>query len=86
MAPPSRSTPAHIASASTARRNARPPAEAESEQATQGNQESGLFFPEADDDRKWDPVNYDDEDNEMLLWDANTNVRPCLFIILIVFH
>ena len=28
-----------------------------------------LFNPE-DDDRRWDPMNYDEEDDEMLLWDA----------------
>lgn len=28
-----------------------------------------LFHPE-DEDRRWDPVNYDEEDEEMLLWDA----------------
>jgi cell cycle checkpoint control protein RAD9A len=28
-----------------------------------------LFHPE-DEDRRWDPVNYDEEDDEMLLWDA----------------
>ncbi|KAL3425603.1 hypothetical protein PVAG01_02394 [Phlyctema vagabunda] len=34
-------------------------------------QSNALFFPEADDDRRWDPVDYDeDEDGEMLLWDA----------------
>lgn len=27
-----------------------------------------LFLPE-DEDRRWDPVNYDEEDDEMLLWD-----------------
>lgn len=40
-----------------------------------------LFFPEADDDRRWDPANYDDEDNEMLLWDANPNVCPPNIVI-----
>ena len=33
-------------------------------------QPESLFFPEADDDRRWDPVNYDEEEDEMLLWDA----------------
>lgn len=28
-----------------------------------------LFHPE-DEDRRWDPVNYDEEDEEMLMWDA----------------
>jgi cell cycle checkpoint control protein RAD9A len=29
-----------------------------------------LFYPEADDDRRWDPVNYDEQEDEMLLWDT----------------
>lgn len=33
-------------------------------------QSEALFFPGADDDRQWDPVNYDEEEDEMLLWDA----------------
>jgi cell cycle checkpoint control protein RAD9A len=33
-------------------------------------QSEALFFPEADDDRRWDPANYDEEEDEMLLWDA----------------
>lgn len=28
-----------------------------------------LFIPRADDDVQWDPVNHDDEDEDMLLWD-----------------
>ncbi|PQE11921.1 hypothetical protein CJF31_00000033 [Rutstroemia sp. NJR-2017a BVV2] len=35
-------------------------------------QSQALFFPEADDDRRWDPVDHDEE-NEMLLWDANVD-------------
>ena len=30
---------------------------------------NALFLPE-DEDRRWDPVNYDEEDDEMLLWDT----------------
>jgi cell cycle checkpoint control protein RAD9A len=29
-----------------------------------------LFVPEADDDRRWDPTSYDEEEDEMLLWDT----------------
>ncbi|RDW70257.1 hypothetical protein BP5796_08654 [Coleophoma crateriformis] len=37
-------------------------------------QSNALFFPEADDDRRWDPVDHEDEDDgEMLLWDAGAN-------------
>jgi cell cycle checkpoint control protein RAD9A len=36
-------------------------------------QTDALFFPEADDDRRWDPVNFDEEEDEMLLWDAGGN-------------
>jgi cell cycle checkpoint control protein RAD9A len=32
-------------------------------------QSDALFFPEEDDDRRWDPV--DEEDEEMLAWDAS---------------
>lgn len=37
-------------------------------------QSQALFLPANDDDRRWDPVEYRDEDNEMLLWDANADV------------
>jgi cell cycle checkpoint control protein RAD9A len=33
-------------------------------------QSEALFVPEADDDRRWDPTNYDEEEDEMLLWDT----------------
>lgn len=36
-------------------------------------QTEALFFPEADDDRRWDPVNFDEEEDEMLLWDTAGN-------------
>lgn len=36
-------------------------------------QSDALFFPQADDDRRWDPVNFDEEEDEMLLWDAGGN-------------
>ncbi|KAH8600865.1 DNA repair protein-like protein rad9 [Bisporella sp. PMI_857] len=31
-----------------------------------------LFLPAGDDDQRWDPVNYDEEEDEMLLWDNNS--------------
>jgi len=34
-------------------------------------QSQALFFPEADEDRRWDPVNYEEE--EMLLWDTGAD-------------
>jgi cell cycle checkpoint control protein RAD9A len=33
-------------------------------------QSESLFLPDADDDRKWDPANFDEEEDEMLLWDT----------------
>ncbi|KAM0144002.1 hypothetical protein ACHAO1_000281 [Botrytis cinerea] len=36
-------------------------------------QSQALFMPANDDDRRWDPVDYEDEDNEMLLWDATAD-------------
>ncbi|ESZ92297.1 hypothetical protein SBOR_7337 [Sclerotinia borealis F-4128] len=36
-------------------------------------QSQALFLPANDDDRRWDPVDYEDEDNEMLLWDAGVD-------------
>ncbi|KAH6684107.1 DNA repair protein-like protein rad9 [Halenospora varia] len=34
-----------------------------------------LFVPAGDDDRRWDPVNYD-EDEEMLMWDTGMDENP----------
>ncbi|TQS35889.1 hypothetical protein Golomagni_03678 [Golovinomyces magnicellulatus] len=33
-------------------------------------QSETLFIQQADHDRKWEPLNFDDEDEEMLLWDV----------------
>ena len=33
-------------------------------------QAEALFFPELDEDQRWDPVNYEEEEDEGLLWDA----------------
>lgn len=33
-------------------------------------QSQSLFIPEGDDDEKWNPVNFDEDDDEMLLWDV----------------
>jgi cell cycle checkpoint control protein RAD9A len=42
-----------------------------------------LFFPEPDEDRRWDPVNYDEEDDEMLLWDAGGDDVGCFIVLMI---
>ncbi|RFU26903.1 hypothetical protein B7463_g9457, partial [Scytalidium lignicola] len=41
-------------------------------------QSKELFLPETDDDRRWDPANYEDEDEDdaMLLWDVNEVTNP----------
>jgi cell cycle checkpoint control protein RAD9A len=36
-------------------------------------QSESLFFPDPDDDQRWDPADYDDEDEEPLGWDASAN-------------
>lgn len=36
--------------------------------------ESQLFFPDANDDRRWDPVDFDDEEEPNLLWDAGVSI------------
>ena len=33
-------------------------------------QSEALFVTETDDDRRWDPTNFDEEEDEMLLWDT----------------
>jgi cell cycle checkpoint control protein RAD9A len=33
-------------------------------------QSEALFVTEPDDDRRWDPANFDEEEDEMLLWDT----------------
>lgn len=38
---------------------------------------SSMFVPN-DDDRRWDPAPFDDEEDEMLLWDDNMDNRVCL--------
>ncbi|RDL35149.1 Rad9-domain-containing protein [Venustampulla echinocandica] len=38
-------------------------------------QSDALFMPPADDDRRWDPLNFEDED-EMLLWDTGAENNP----------
>ena len=38
-----------------------------------------LFHPEEDDDQRWNPVSYNEEDDEMLLWDEpDNNVRTSI--------
>lgn len=34
-------------------------------------QSESLFLPKEDNDRKWEPLNFDEEEEEMLLWDAS---------------
>jgi len=41
-------------------------------------QSESLFFPEADDDRRWGPADHDDQDSEMLLWDADSGDKETL--------
>ncbi len=36
-------------------------------------QSEALFVTEAEDDRRWDPTNFDEEEDEMLLWDTPGN-------------
>ncbi len=40
---------------------------------------SQALFNSEDEDRRWDPVNYDEENDEMLLWDAGENSVGVLF-------
>jgi cell cycle checkpoint control protein RAD9A len=64
-------------------RRSPPPAEATQE-------EESLFFPQADVDRRWDPVDFEnDDDEQMLLWDTegqdvNRALCVCLNSILIL--
>jgi len=66
MAPPPTSAAPSLARESARGRVARP-----SPQPPQPSlQSQSLFLPEADDDRRWDPTNFEDEEDEMLLWDT----------------
>ncbi|RKF61170.1 DNA repair protein rad9 [Erysiphe neolycopersici] len=38
-------------------------------------QSESLFLPREDQDQKWEPLNFDEEDEEMLLWDAGEKDR-----------
>lgn len=40
-------------------------------------QSQALFCPEADDERRWEPVNYEDEDDEALMWDGSGTGLVC---------
>lgn len=42
----------------------------------QGLHSQALFHPEEDEDKRWDPMVYDDEQDEMLLWDTG-EVNVC---------
>ncbi|KAN0103054.1 DNA repair protein-like protein rad9 [Hyaloscypha variabilis] len=39
-------------------------------------QSEALFVTEAEDDRRWDPTNFDEEEDEILLWDTPGNKEP----------
>ena len=66
MPPPPKSAAAGVSRESAKARTSRPtPPPPQSVVPSQA-----LFFPEPDEDRRWDPVSYDEEDDEMLLWDA----------------
>ncbi|KAI9646766.1 hypothetical protein NHQ30_004765 [Ciborinia camelliae] len=67
MAPPAGPAP-NLARENTTRKISRP-----SPPPPQPSIQSEALFLPADDDRRWDPVDYEDEDNEMLLWDANVD-------------
>jgi len=45
-------------------------------------QSDALFVTEAEDDRRWDPTNFDEEEDEMLLWDTpgdKVSMASCTF-------
>lgn len=77
--------PPASAAPSIAREAARPRASAppiQSQHHRDPTQESeGLFVPQEDDDQRWDPAAFDDDDHEMLMWDdsGKEHVRPLQF-------
>jgi len=79
MPPPPRSAAPSVAREALRTRPPRP-----SPPPPQPSLESNaLFLPEADDDRRWDPSGYGDEEEEMLAWDASAdNVRTPRAIVL----
>jgi len=45
-------------------------------------QSDALFVTEAEDDRRWDPTNFDEDEDEMLLWDTpgdKVSMPSCTF-------
>jgi len=69
MPPPPRSAAPSVAREALRTRPPRP-----SPPPPQPSLESNaLFLPEADDDRRWDPSGYGDEEEEMLAWDASAD-------------
>lgn len=40
-----------------------------------------LFYPEEDPDKRWDPVNYDEDQDEMLLWDKDGNDVSLIHVV-----
>jgi cell cycle checkpoint control protein RAD9A len=70
--PPPQIIPAHNREASRAKvsRPSPPPPEPSA-------QSQSLFMPQGDDDQQWDPQNFDDDEDDMLLWDkAGDEVSP----------
>lgn len=74
-APSSNMPPPSVSAApSISRENPRKKSSAPSQPLPASTQQSdSLFVPQDDDDRQWDPVNYEDDDHEELLWDAEQN-------------
>jgi cell cycle checkpoint control protein RAD9A len=69
MAPPPRSAAPSVArdtSRAKATRPSPPPPQA-------SFHSDSLFIPDGDDDRQWDPVNYEDDDGDMPGWNASVD-------------
>lgn len=82
MPPPPRSAAPSIARESVRNRVSRP-----SPPPPQPSLDSNaLFLPEDDEDRKWDPSLYGDEDAEMLGWDASADNVSIHNIFLMIYQ
>ncbi len=69
-APPEMPPPPRSTTASFNREASRPKMTRPSPPPPQPSiQSQSLFLPQADDDRRWDPAAFDEEEDEMLLWD-----------------
>ncbi len=60
--PPTSAAPSMVRQASRAPRPSPPPPQP-------SDQSQSLFLPAADDDRRWDPTNFEEDEDEMLMWD-----------------